>query len=256
MDWHAASRSQSRARGSGVGMGMGIGMDWRPGSRSHTRSCPSQLHLQTTADMDSSLMIPPIAMTAPTPLPTSKVGSLYCRVSARTARERAEPVDEELANFQRDPACSWVHAAPQQQQHVRQIGEIVQPQHVVSSNEEQQQTEQQEAQDEDFGGFMSASLPAFHLGFSFVQPFAATGTGTASPFSKHVRSISLDHTLSGDGSAASQLLAGHQKLLLPKVPESTLVCGSINVQAESEAYTLTTRANTGLKSHSLIPSWT
>ena len=155
-----------------------------------------------------------------------------------------------------DPTCSWLHAAPQQQQHVHQIGKIVQPQHMVSSDEEQQQTKQWEAQDEDFGGFMSASLPAFHLRFSFVQPFVATGTGTASPFSKHVCSISLDHTLSGDGSAASQLLAGHQKLLPPKVLESMLVCGSINVQAESEAYILTTRANAGPKSHLLIPSWT
>ena len=198
----------------------------------------------------------PIAMAAPTPLPTSKVGSLYHRVSAQMAREWVEPVDKELANFQQDPACSWVHAALQQQQHVLQIGKIVQPQHMVSSNEEQQQTKQQEAQDKDFGGFMSASLPAFHLGFSFVQPFAATGTGTASPFSKHVHSISLDHTLSGDGSTASQLLAGHQKLLLPTVLESMLVCGSINVQVESEAYILTTRANAGPKSHLLNSSWT
>ena len=40
--------SHSRTRGSGAGLrvGLGIGM---PGGRSHTRSCPSQLHLQTTA---------------------------------------------------------------------------------------------------------------------------------------------------------------------------------------------------------------
>ena len=133
------------------------------------------------------------------------------------------------------------HAALQQQQHVCQIGKIIQPQHVVSGNKEQQQTKQQEAQDEeDFGRFMSASLPAFHLGFLFAQLFAAAGTGTVSQFSEHVCSISLDHTLYGDSRTASELLAGHQKPLLPKVLESTLVCGSINVQAESGAYISTT----------------
>jgi len=49
--------------------------------------------------------------------------------------------------------------APPPQQHVRQIGEVVQPQHAVSSDEEQQQTDQREGQDEeDFGGFLSSSL--------------------------------------------------------------------------------------------------
>ena len=43
MDWGATSRSQYCARGSGVGMGTGIGMDWCPGSRSHSRSRPSWL---------------------------------------------------------------------------------------------------------------------------------------------------------------------------------------------------------------------
>jgi len=67
---------------------------------------------------------------------------------------------------------SRLGAPPPQQQHVRQIGEILQPQHTVSSDEEQQQADQWEEQDEeDFGGFLSSSLPAFHLGFSFVNPW-------------------------------------------------------------------------------------
>ena len=127
---------------------------------------------------------------------------------------------------------SRLGAPPPQQQHVRQIGEAVQPQHAVSSDEERQQTEQQGEQDEeDFGGFLSSSLTAFHLGFSFTQPLAATATATAtaSPFSGHVRKMSLGQTLSGDGSAASE----RQRLLLPKVPESTLVSHSMCVYAES-----------------------
>ena len=42
-----------------------------------------------------------------------------------------------------------------------------------------------------------------------------------------------NQTLSGDGSAASEHPGGHQRPLPPKVPESTLVCHSINVYAES-----------------------
>jgi len=121
---------------------------------------------------------------------------------------------------------SRLGAPPPQQQHVRQIGGVVQPQHTVSSDEEQQQTDQREEQDEeDFGGFLSSSLPAFHLGFSFAQPLAATTTATttASPFSRHVRRMSLDQTLSGDGSAGSE----RQRPLPPKVPESTLVSHSV-----------------------------
>ena len=90
---------------------------------------------------------------------------------------------------------SRLGAPPPQQQHVRQIGEVVQPQHTVSSDEEQQQTDQQEEQDEEgFGGFLSSSPPAFHLGFSFAQPLAATSTATAtaSPFYRHLRRTSLD----------------------------------------------------------------
>ena len=52
---------------------------------------------------------------------------------------------------------------------MHRIGEVVQPQHAMSRDEEQQQTEKQEAQDQQvYGGFMLASLPAFHLGFSFT----------------------------------------------------------------------------------------
>jgi len=119
------------------------------------------------------------------------------------------------------PVVGWTNisclAGPQQQ---RQIGEVVQRQHAVSSDEEQQQTEQQEAQDEEgFGGFMSFSLPAFHLGFSFAQPLPATATVTVSPFSRHVRSMILDQALSGDGSTASERPGGHRRPLPPKVPE-------------------------------------
>ncbi len=256
MDWRAASRSQSRARGSGAGMGigMGIGMDWRPGSRSQSRSRPSHLHLQTTSkhgfEFDDSANSNGSANSS-----ANIEGGVAIPQSVRANGQGAggagsggsgsgrSLLTRSLQMFGESPPVvgygGWTNisrlAASQQQQHVRQIGEIVQPQHVVSSDEEQQQTEEQEAQDEeDFGGFMSASLPAFHLGFSFAQPLAATGTRTANPFSKHVRSISLDHSLSGDGSAASEHPGGHQKPLPPKVPESSLVCDSINVQAESE----------------------
>ena len=51
--------------------------------------------------------------------------------------------------------------APPPQSHVHQIGEVVQPQHAVSSDEGQQQTGQQEAQNE----VVLESL--FLLGFSF-----------------------------------------------------------------------------------------
>ena len=58
---------------------------------------------------------------------------------------------------------------------------------------------------------MFASLPAFHLRFSFTQPLATTATAIVSPFSRHVRSMSLSHTLSGDGSAAWERLESHQR---------------------------------------------
>lgn len=279
MDWRSTSRSQSRARGSGVGMGMGmgIGMDWRPGSRSHSRSRPSHLHLQTTSK--HGFEFDDATNSNDSPNSTANIeGGVAIPQSVRTNGQAAggagsggsgsgrSLLTRSLQMFSESPPVvgygGWTNisrlAASQQQQHVRQIGEIVQPQHVVSSDEEQQQTEQQEAQnEEDFGGFMSASLPAFHLGFSFAQPLTANATATASPFSKHVRRMSFDHTHSGDGSAASELLGGHQKPLPPKVPESTLVCDSINTLSESETecfYFSTTRANAGQKNRSLIPS--
>jgi len=253
MDWRTTSRSQSRVRGSGMGMGMG--MDWHPGSRSHSRSRPSQLHLHTTGiqgfEFDDATNNNGGANTT-----SNTEGGVAIPQSVRANGQGAggagsggsasgrSLLTRSLQMFSESPPVvgygGWTSigrpAAPQQ--HVRQIGEVVQPQHAVSSDEQQQQqTEQQEAQDEeDFGGFMSSSLPAYHLRFSFAQPPAATATATAtaSPFPRHVRSTSLDHTLSGDGSAASELLGGHQRPQLPKVPESMLVCHTINIQPESE----------------------
>ena len=67
---------------------------------------------------------------------------------------------------------------------------------------EQQQTEQQEVYDEeDFGGFMSASLPALPV------------------------HIFVCSTLNSD-SAASERRGGHQRPPPPKVLEGTLVCHS------------------------------
>jgi hypothetical protein len=240
MEWDTSSRSRSRARG-----GMGLGMDWRPGSRSQSRSRPSQLHLQTTgiqgfefddatnnngnvntsANIEGGVAIPQSVRTN-----VQGAGGAGSGGSGRSLLTRS------LQMFSESPPVygGWTSigrpAAPPQ--HVRMIGEVVQ-----SPQEEQQlKTEQQEAQDEeDFGGFMSSSLPAYHLGFSFAQPPAATATTTtatttaASPFSRHVRSVSLDHSLSGDGSAASELLGSHQRPHPPKVPESSLVCHSVNV---------------------------
>jgi len=45
--------------------------------------------------------------------------------------------------------------------------------------------------------------------------------------------MSLDQTLSGDGSAASERPGGHQRPLPPKVPESTLVSHPMYMYAES-----------------------
>ena len=95
---------------------------------------------------------------------------------------------------------------------MRKIGETVQPQRVVSSDEEQQKTEHQEAPDANFGGFISASLPVFHLGLSFAQPLAATVTATVSLFSGHMHSMRLGHTLSEDGGATSKVIRGHFRL--------------------------------------------
>lgn len=113
-----------------------------------------------------------------------------------------------------------------------QIGEVVQPQPLVSSDEEQRQPEEQGVQGEvDFGGFMSSSLPAFYPGFSYAQPLATTttATATANPSSGHVRYMSLDRTISRDGNAASERLESHLWPLPLKVPEGTLVCHSFNV---------------------------
>jgi len=263
MDWRTASRSQSRVRGSGMGMGvgMGMGMDWRPGGRSQSRSRPSQLHLQTTGirgfDFDDTASNNGSVNTT-----TNVEGGIAIPQSVHANGQGAggagsggsgsgrSLLTRSLQVFSESPPVvgygGWTGISrlgappPPQQQHVRQIGEVVQPQHAVSSDEEQQQTDQREEQDEeDFGGFLSSSLPAFHLGFSFAQPLAATATATttttanatatASPFSRHVRRMSLDQTLSGDGSSASE----RQRPLPPKVPESTLVSHSMNVYAES-----------------------
>jgi hypothetical protein len=249
MDWRVPSRSQSRARGSGMGMGagMGIGMDWRPGSRSQSRSRPSHLHLQTTGihgfDFDDTASNSGSVSTTANieggvAIPQSVRANGQGAGGAGSGGSGRSLLTRSLQMFSESPPVvgygGWTNisrlAAPQPQHTMRQIGEVVPPQHATSSDEEQQQAEQQEAQDEeDFGGFMSASLPAFHLGFSFAQPLATTATATASPFSRHVRSMSLDHSNSGDGSATLERPGGPQRPLPPKVPESTLVSYLINV---------------------------
>ena len=144
------------ARGSGVGMevGKGIGMDRCPGSRSQSRSCSSQRYLQTTgihgfnfddtasnngsvsttANIDGGVAIPP------------SVHANGQGAGGAGTGEWAESVTRSLKMFSEGPPVvgygGWTNvsrlASPQQQQHVRQIGEVVQRQHAVSSDEEQQ----------------------------------------------------------------------------------------------------------------------
>jgi hypothetical protein len=116
-------------------------------------------------------------------------------------------------------------SSQQTQPQVRQIGEVVQPQPEISSEEQLHlKTEEEETQEEqEFGGFLPSSLPAYHQ-FSFAQPQTPTTTTTTStvqsPYAKHVRRTSYDQSFD----AASELLGGCQRPHLPKVPESTLVC--------------------------------
>ena len=94
----------------------------------------------------------------------------------RAAGERAESVNEVLANIQREPSCDWMDehqrlAGQQQQQYVHQM-EVVQPQHAVSSDEEKQQTEQQEALvKEDLEGLYLLFFLRSTLDFCLLKPW-------------------------------------------------------------------------------------
>ena len=138
-------------------------MDWRPGSRSQSRSRPSQFHLQTTgihgfdfddttsnngsvnttANVEGGVAIPPSAHASGQGVCSGGIGS------GRSLLTRSLKVFSEsppVVGYGGWTGISRLGAPPPQQQHVHQIGEAVQLQHAVSSDEEQQQTEQQEEQ--------------------------------------------------------------------------------------------------------------
>ena len=256
--------------GVGMGMGMGMGMDWQSGSRSqsHSRSRPSQLHLHTTGmqgfefddpannnnsngststngnsdDVEGGVAIPQSVRTSQGAGATGSGGSGRSLLTKSLQMFGESPPVVGYGGWTgigRPPAPpppqAQVQTQTQQppQSQLRQIGEVVQPQPGMSSEEQQHlKIEQQEAQDEtDFGGFLASSLPAYHhLGFSFAQPpSATTSTATttiASPYAKHVRSTSYDHSFAMDDQA-------NQRPHPPKVPESTLVCHLIVFSTES-----------------------
>ena len=258
MDWRTTSRSQSRARGSGVGMGMGVGvgvgMEWHPGSRSQSRSRPSQLYLHTagvqgfefddpandnntngSANANGNVGNVEGGVAIPQSIRSSGQGAGAAGSGSGSGSGRSL-LTKSLQIFGESPPVvglgGWtgIGRPPHAQQQVRQIGDVAPSQPGDSSEEHHLKTEQLEAQnEEDFGGFLPSSLPAYHLGFSYTQPPTATTTTTtnASPYAKHVRSTSFDHSLAMDGNAASEHLGGrqvNQRPHPPKVPESALVC--------------------------------